>query len=340
MCFGACGRLSNPSNRSATNTRSVELRRFRPIIRPSLLPPSRTTQRGSQNLVPDDHPLAGAQNLSLGSPEISRSYWQPHVRRRNGRFLRAGLGDRLDHLYFGCQAALDVHKISGHSDLTLGYTGGGTLSNDGSIGNSVVQALNFGEKLTCAAFSVAFLDSLDYLPETGFGYGGGLGGGGLGGGGSLALQEAVRYTAWVDPSGTDSDYPRTAYRQFLHHRGRMEAQPRSSFTLLGGYSLLRYLDNNLLDGDPCWRRLASTISSSAPIPSPFLPVQLRTATAAAVRGFNDHIAHLSYAQRITGRLAFQLSAGPEYTQFDIPVLTGSGVTAASSSTLSWSLGSL
>src|SRR5208283_3328529 len=33
----------------------------------------------SQRLVPDDHALAGAESLSLGSPEISRSYWQPHV---------------------------------------------------------------------------------------------------------------------------------------------------------------------------------------------------------------------------------------------------------------------
>src|SRR5579872_4830302 len=40
--------------------------------------------QGNDNAVPaavtpDDRPPAGAQDLSLGSPETARSYWQPHV---------------------------------------------------------------------------------------------------------------------------------------------------------------------------------------------------------------------------------------------------------------------
>ncbi len=54
------------------------------------------------------------------------------------------------------------------------------------------------------------------------------------------------------------------------------------------------------------------------------------------QAINDHMVQLSYARRVTGRLAFQVAAGPEFTRFDTPILV-SGSSSAQTSQLEWSL---
>ena len=55
------------------------------------------------------------------------------------------------------------------------------------------------------------------------------------------------------------------------------------------------------------------------------------------QSINDHVVQLSYGRRVTGRLAFQVAAGPEYSLFVIPILQNSLGTASSTSQLNWSV---
>ena len=147
--------------------------------------------------------------------------------------------------YTSIAGGIDLHKVSGRSDLTLSYLGGGTFSNDGTLGNTVTQELIFSEKLTKGRFKVSFLDSMDYLPETGFGYGGlgglGIGGFGVAASGALGLQPGLNAESTIlSASGQQID------NSFITEVD-VNLTPRSSITMLGGYSLLRFLDNSLLD---------------------------------------------------------------------------------------------
>ena len=285
---------------------------------------------------PDNHPLSGAEGLTLGSPETSRSYWQPRlslVETADSDVLGAEKGWTS---YSSILGGLDVHKVSGHSDLTLGYLGGGTFSNDGSVGNSVVQELDFVEKLAWRRAVFSLLDNMRYLPETAFGFGGtgavGIGGVSLPAGGTLTLQPGL------SPEGTIL----TTQGQQINNSSIVEMDlnltPRSSVTLLGGYSFLHFLDNDLLN-------VNDTIAQAG-----YNYQFTRSDTVAVLYRFNeysytgfsqrirDNVAQLSYARRVTGRLAFQVAAGPDYALFHTPILTGSSG-ATSSSRLTWSLAS-
>ena len=113
-----------------------------------------------QQLAPDTRPLAGAQDLSLGVPPVTHSYWQP-------RFDITVTGDSNALsattqsgwlAYTTLLGGIDLHRISGNSSLTLTYVGGGTLTNNGSVGNSVTQELAVSEKLSFHRSVLSFFD--------------------------------------------------------------------------------------------------------------------------------------------------------------------------------------
>jgi hypothetical protein len=280
----------------------------------------------SEKVIPDDRSLAGAENLTLGAPEISRSYWQPHVdasATANSNALGSAPGWTT---YESVTGGVNVHKISGPSDLTVGYAIGGVFSSDGSLGNSLIQQLNFAERIRARRATFSFLDNMNYLPQASLGYG------------SLTGVEG----AGIQTGLTQADSVLTTRGQRIDNSLVAETDinltPRSSVTILGGYSLLHYFDNtsNLLN--------STTVSAQAG----FNRKVTAKDTVAVLYRFNefqfdnlsqtikDNVVQLSYGRRVTGRLAFQVAAGPEYTLFSTPILQNSAGTVTSTSQLNWS----
>jgi hypothetical protein len=280
----------------------------------------------SQNVTPDNRSLAGAENLSLGSPETSRSYWEPHV-----DVIATADSNAFGYAsgwttYESIIAGVNVHKISGHSDLTVGYAGGASLSSDGSTGNTPVQQLNFAEKITARRIVLSFLDHMYDFPQAYFGYGSLTGDEGVGLQGGLTPVTSVLTTRGQQITNT-----------FITEMD-VNLTPRSSFTVLGGYSLLHYFDNqpNLLNSTTVTAQAGYNRKVTA---KDTLAVLYRFSDfqySALNQSINDHVVQLSYGRRVTGRLAFQVAAGPEYTLFETPILQNSAGTAFSTSQLNWS----
>lgn len=292
-----------------------------------------------QKLIPDNRSLAGAQTLSLGAPATSHSYWQPHFDfagtvDSNGLSSATNTGWTTWSSFFG---GIDLHRISGNSNMSLSYTGGATLSNEGDASNGIVQSLAFSEKLAFRRATLTLLDQLSYLPETAFGYQG-SGALGLPGGGSLGLQPGL-------PPGQSILTPR-GQRLSNAFAPQLDVllSPRSSITFVGTYSLLHYFDNDLLN------------YYSAGFQAGYNYRMTRKDTVALVYSFdafrysnfnqsiNDHVVHVSYARRVTGKLAFQIAAGPEITSFQTPITTSGGATGGTGSPgpttqVTWSLSS-
>ena len=93
---------------------------------------SQTSDQDSQSLSPDTRPLAGAQDLSLGSPTGTHSYWEPQAVvtstfDSNPLITTGGGGVTVWTTFLG---GMEVHRNSENSNLILSYLGGGSISNN------------------------------------------------------------------------------------------------------------------------------------------------------------------------------------------------------------------
>jgi hypothetical protein len=280
-----------------------------------------------QQLRPDTRPLAGAQDLSLGVPPETHSYWQPHadITATVGSNALSANNQSGWATYTSLLGGIDLHRMSGNSNLTLSYVGGGTLTNNGSIGNSVTQELTASEKLSFHRSVFSFFEDLLYVPETSFGYGG-LGGIALPGGGSTGLQN-----------------PFLPGQSILTVRGQrlsnsfiaeddIHLTSKSSLTFVGGYSLLHYFDNALLDfGDIIFQGgYNHTLTREDTIAVFYRFSGYRYSNFN--QSINDNSVQVSYGRRVTGRLAFRVAGGPDVASFAVPITSGAGGTTTNSTT--------
>ena len=286
-----------------------------------------------QRLTTDNRALAGAQYLSLGVP-TTRSYWQP-------RFNISGTADSnaLETAnsagwagWASVSAGVDLHRNGENNNLTLGYTSGGTFSNSTATRNGVVQSLNLVDKVTFRRSSVTFLDNLNYLPESSLGYGG-LGGVSLPGGSPFGL----------GPGFAAGQANLTGRGQNLGNSFATELDtsltPRSSLTFVGGYSLLHYFDSSLFNyGEYIFRggyNHQLTPKDTVAVLYTFDGIRFGNSS----QSIDEHTGQVSYGRTVTGRLAFQASAGPQVVISRIPITgnNGSAIPSGSTTRISWSL---
>jgi len=270
----------------------------------------------SQQLVPDNRSLSGAQDLS---PEMlsTRSYWQPGI--DMFAMVDSNPGETPQGSDWEGDAALsghvDVHRISGNSSMTLSYNAGGIFSSYGGVNNGIVQGLNFGDKFSFRRSTISFFDQLIYLPGSSFGFGG------LGGlGGTLG-------SSGLGPVFGPGQTILTGEGQDLGNSFVTEIDtsltPRSSLTLVGGYYLLHNFSSDLLNsGNPNFRGGYNyQMTRKDTIAAMYTFSGYRYSNFA--QSVNTHTVQVSYGRLITGRLAFQIAAGPEVVISRIAI-TGSG----------------
>ena len=287
-------------------------------------------------LIPDSRSLTGAQTFSLGEMATHHSYWQPHVdftstADSNGLSSTNKTGWTSWSTFYG---GIDLHRIGGNSDLSMLYSGGASISNDGSASNGIVQSMQFADKLAYRRVTLSLLDQLSYLPETAFGSQfGGLGT--LPGTGSIGLQPGL-----LPGQSILTTRGQRLSNSFVPELD-VKLTARTSLTFLGSYSILHYFDNNLLDYYSAGARVGYNYQMT------------RKDTIGVSYSFNayrysnfhqsidDHVVQVFYGRRVTGKLAFQIGAGPEYTSYAIPFtaagITGTGAAPSSTSHLYWSL---
>jgi len=274
-------------------------------------------ETGPSDISPDNRSLAGAQELGLGMPRTEHSFWQPsaNVSSTFDSNALGGAGGGGWVTETSITAGLDLHRTSENTDLSLTYLGGGLFSNNSSIGNTVTQEFELGDRLTFRRWTVSLLEQATYIPEAGFGY---TGLGGLSGfGAGLGLQNGfVPDESILTARGQRVANSSIAQADFFVTR-------RSSFTFLGGYSLLHFFDNDLLD----YHDVMFQGGYNYQLNRQDTLALLYNFSALRYPGFNqlinDNRVNASYGRRVTGRLAFQVAAGPEIVFFQVPISGGS-----------------
>jgi hypothetical protein len=293
-------------------------------------------------ITPDSRSLTGVLPLGLGTPN-EHSYWQPHfdVFATVDSNPTETTGKTSWNAWTSLSGGVNVHKISADNDLELTYLGGGEISSDSSVTNGVIQELVFMDKITFHRWALTFFDETSYLPESSFGFGG-VGGGGLPGGGSLGGGLGSLGPGQSLIVGRGQNLGNT-----FDTEADVQLTGRSSLTFVGGYSLLNYFDSELLNYGTVSARAGYNYQVD------------RKDTLGLAYTFSDtnysnfdqsivaHTFQVSYGRRVTGKLAFQVAAGPEVASFTTPITngtTGSGGTGGTSGTstgpttnLYWSL---
>jgi hypothetical protein len=289
----------------------------------------------SPKLAPDTRSPTGVLDFSLGTPPLQHSFWQPSFNlTATGDSDALGTNNKTGWTtYTTFLAGVDLHRITGGSDLTVSYIGGGTVSNDGAIGDSVTQELKLAQKFSFRHAAISFFDQVTYLPEQSFGYGG-VSGLTLPGGGSTGIQNGF------DPGGTILTPRGQRITNSFLTQFDVQLTGRSSLTFVGGYTLLHYFDNDLLDFNDSIAQVGYNYQWTRQDTVSVLYRFNGYRYSGFNQSINDHVVLLNYGRRITGRLALQIGVGPEVTMFAVPI-TGSsgGATPSAQTDVNWSLNS-
>src|SRR5579863_7252546 len=286
------------------------------------------SDQDSQSLTPDTRPLAGAQDLSLGTPGGNHTYWQPHVS-LTSTFDSNPLAATSQPGWTNWTSILggiNLHRDSQNNNLTLAYLGGGSFTTGGNgIGNMSFQTMALSEQVLWGRSTISFFDSLSYLPYAAFGYAGGTGIP-IPGGGAIGLGNG-----FVPDQGILTAQTQSLSNAFIT-QVQISLTRRASLTFVGGYDVLRYFDTNLLNsGGPLFQAGYNYQLTREDTLSVFYRFN-----AFSYSNFNQSInnnsVQVAYARRITGRLALHVGAGPSFATFQTPITGNSGSNGTGSGT--------
>jgi len=292
---------------------------------------------------PDDRPLSGVQNPTIGSPESRHSFWVPGI--QYGNAVRSaslsGVNSGWNTTNF-VNTNVSLLESWNHSTFSANYSGGAYFSTDPLQGQGQGQGPGQGQFQQLAAnyqfdgkrWQALLVDQFSYLPQSSFGFGGGSGLSTPGVSGTLAVPVAGLQTAYV-PGQTNlaavgPQYNNSSALQFTYR-----TSARGSVTVAGVYGILRFVNPGSINSDMetgvVGYDYSVTRKDSVGLTYRFGAYRF----PGEPQALGDQVVHLEYGRKITGRMGLKLAGGPELTTLRIPIanmrrtLSGSGSTSLS-----------
>jgi len=280
------------------------------------------------NLQPDYTPLTSMLNAGLGFPDVKHSYWVPGVQ----------VGTSAQSTLFGGPTPTSgwyaTNYVTGNislleawsrSQLAINYSGGGALSTDGAAGNNGFQQLAFAESFKLDRWIIQIVDEFSQLPQSGFGFGVGAGLGIPGVGGSLGPTipgVGNNYSPNQSIfSGFGPRYSNAAVAEATYQLTR-----RSSITASGSYGILHFVDSGNIDTNSLFSSLGFNYQLSRKDSIGFFYEFSSFHFPGNPQAYGVQTASAAYSRKITGRIAFSLYGGPQFTSLRVPVGTSSSTT--------------
>src|SRR5436309_169292 len=111
-------------------------------------------------LQPDDRPLTGFQQPTVGTPMERHSYWVPGFSYYNFIQSNGNIGGGQNSWSSTSYLSGNVSLVENwsRSQLMLNYTGGGNFSTDSAIGNGWYQQVGASQTFNWSRFQLVFLD--------------------------------------------------------------------------------------------------------------------------------------------------------------------------------------
>ena len=244
---------------------------------------------------PDNGPVTGIQNPTLGTAEMRHSSWVPGIRYNNfvssnSLNLAPNTGWNTTSFMSGDLSAVDAW---GRSLVSVNYSGGGFASTDNQQGNGHYHQFSTAYEIDQRRWQALLVDEFSYLPQSEFGFGGtsGLG------------------FAAIGPRYSNASAAQLTY----------EVSRRGSVTIAVVHGLLRFTNSGNIDSDTeilnAGYNYAVTRKDAVGLSYRFSAYHY----PGTPQALGDHVAQFVYGRRITGRLALSLMGGPEITMFRVPI---------------------
>ncbi len=289
------------------------------------------TNQVTQSIQPDNQPLSGVQNPTLGTPEIRHSYWVPGIEYSNtsrSNSLNGGANSGWNTTSF---VSTDLSLLGAwrHSTLSANYSGGGYFSTDSAQGNEQYQQLSANYEMDGRRWQVLFVDEFSYLPESSFGFGGPSALSTAGVAGTLAVPLPGLQTGYV-PSQTILTTIGPRYSNSSAAQLTYKVSARGSVTVAGSYGILRFIDPGNIDSDTQILNAGYDYSITRRNSIGFTYRFGAYRYPGDPQALGDHVVQFEYGRKITGRMALKLAGGPEFTTFRVPLgssterISGSG----------------
>jgi len=268
-----------------------------------------TTQAGS-TVAEDHHLLTGVHDLTLGSPEGGRNVLTPSLSvmqdvDSNGYSSTSTVGWEPLTMLGG---SLGLERSGKRDSLQLQYVGNGSIYETNSSLNTFWHSLGFNNELSLGRASLLLTDSFSYSRQATFG---------------------ANYAPFAGTSNTDLNagllpnqsvltplgdrIGNAAAAEIDYHLSR-EDSITASFT----QSMLHFLEGSYLNSNQLGFQSGYNRQIRHHTIGLSYGYQQWTFGDISLEG-RTHTAQLSYGYRITSRLAFQASAGPQIAEFNLGV---------------------
>src|SRR5882724_6794628 len=295
-------------------------------------------QTPAETLQPDERPLTGIQQPTVGTPLERHSYWVPGVSYYNfidsNGSSQGGGSDWNSTSYLSGNVSL-LENWS-RSQLALNFSGGGYFSSDSRSGNGGLAQLGAVQTFNRERWQLTFLDQFAYLPSSQFGFGAGTGLAAPGIGGTLGVG-STGIGGQFDPGQSIFTAVGPRYTNTFGTQMNYVLTPRASLTFGGIVSMLRFTESGNIESNNYIGNVGYNYQINR---EDTIGLQYHFSSfhyLGSAQAIGDHSIQAVYGKKITGRLALQLAGGPEITHYRIPIgggtntqhLSGSGTATLS-----------
>jgi hypothetical protein len=279
-------------------------------------------------VTPDQNTLAGAEFFSVGSLSHARNIFDPAISVSEvGQTIPATNGEpgtlSSQSLVGG---SLSFDRTWSRYRLTTFYSGGETfyaggypinpgLMSAGQASHSEFQNLVLTQQINWARWHLLLRDDFMASPGAAF-TGTGMGGPGLSAQYSGMLNSTLNSLgqAFVPSDSVETGYA-MRYRNSALGQAEYSFSRRSAFTFAGSYGILDfpgsgYVSSKMINAQAGYDYLLDPANSIAILAS-YGKIDYTGAAASTGASTLDYMAALAYGRKITGRLAFQVAAGPQ-----------------------------
>jgi hypothetical protein len=200
---------------------------------------------------------------------------------------------------------LSIDKIGARSEFTAQVTGGALLYDTMSSDDAGLAGVSLGESLQFRHWTLLLSDQFFYLPQTPFGFSGGLFGGlGIGGLGGLTTPNPFNTETNSILSLNNQEIANTAMAQ-----ANFTTSARTTWTLSGGYTLTQYVHSGEL---PASGFMAGAGYSYELSQRDSIGINFSAALSDygfSTNSLSSYTETLNYGHRFSSRLAIQLAGG-------------------------------
>jgi hypothetical protein len=276
-------------------------------------------------VTPDQNTLAGAAPFTLGSLQHSRNIFDPAISfSQIGQAVPDTSGNTVLTGVSVVSGSLNFNRTWSQYHFNAIYNGGETFNIGYGAATSYFGAtsphyqfhdLSVTQEADWARWHVLFRDDFRASPGAAF-TGQGVGGPGLSAQFASVLGASLNsFAAGFVPSETINTGEAMRYRNAVLGQAEYSFSRRSAFTFSGSYGLLHfavpgYISSSMFNVQAGYDYLLDP-SNSVAVLATYGKIDY-TGTGSST---TDYVAALAYGRKITGRLAFQIAAGPQEIHF-------------------------